>query len=688
MNFLSILAGKAVEKPKEKQQVKGMPSKEGDMFLANVGNQQIISLIKSENEEDQLKGMKLIIAMQIRRKDVSSLVPYVVNMLTSSFYVKRLSYFFLCSCSGNANSYILMSINSFHKELKDSKLITRASSLRAFSSLRLDEILHIMTLALQRGVSDFSVYVRRSACYALIKLSEWEECDKNLILQMLSKLLLDSDLYVVGPALVAFNAIYPEKLDLLHGHYRRIVRSLPSLEFFFIPNALMVLKRYARIYLDLQFVDPSARVNNDLKLLLEACEELLAFDSASVVLAAAEVLRFFGQSKVYSKAVYALLGFKHAQGSLAFLMLTLLLEFARACPGLFHPVSGYFYLSASDSSEASLKKLEVLAEITSEANASQVLKELLVYTRSENAEIAISAVSTFGKICQKHESLYNPVTKHLVSLLKSKSPNISSQVIIVMRKLIAQDAQKNRKIIVHCAKNIENIVHPPARACALWIIGKYFKLIPTLAVETMRKISISFSKEPGLVKHQLLNSTSRILAETQDLRLDSVLKYLLQVGFYDVSYDVRDKCRLLQCFFYGDAAGIDVKALFEDFKEVGEVKEKGNDFVPMSLSFLIGNRVKGYERFYDDLVDKDRLSRTLAEDTSYLRDEEAQPIVTVKQSTSYSSEDIQKNVAGSGLRTRVVVNNPESFHDFLKEDSEEGEDEDEDEEEEEEDEDD
>jgi AP-3 complex subunit beta len=682
MNFLSILAGKP-EKPKEKTPVKGIPAKDADMFLANVGNQQIITLLKSENEDEQLKGMKILIAMQIRRKDVTGLVPYVVNMITNSFYVKRLSYFFLGSCSG-ASQHILMSINSFHKELKDAKVINRASSLRAFSSLRIDEILHIMTLALQRGVSDFSLYVRRSACYALIKLSEWDECDKSLILQMLSKLLSDSDAYVVGPALFSLNAIYPQKLDLLHGHYRRIVRSLTLLEFCFIPNALSVLKRYARVYLDVQFIEKNQKMNPDLKLLIDASEELLSFDSASIIIASAEVLLFFNQIKYYSKAIFALLNFKHVPNSLATLELSLLHQFSLKDPSLFTEISSYFYLNNSDSLDISLKKLEILSETTTEINASQVLKELQIYTRHERPEIAVAAVSTFGKICEKHENLYNPVTKHLVSLLKSKAPYIASQVIVVMRKLISQDADKNRKIIVHCAKNIENILHPPARACALWIIGKYYKVIPTLAVETLRKLAVSFAKEPGLVKHQILNSTCGVLAETNDPRLLNVLKFLIHSGSFDISYDVRDKCRLLNGFFVEKNVKSDLKTLFEQFNDDGLQVLKKDDFLPMSLSFLTGNRVKGYERYFEDLVDRESLEKTLTEDTSYLRDEEIAPTITVKPSTSYSSEDVQKNVAGTGLRTRVVVNNPESFQDFLKDEesedySEEGESEEEDE---------
>ena len=79
---------------------------------------------------------------------------------------------------------------------------------------------------------------------------------------------------------------------------------------------------------------------------------------------------------------------------------------------------------------------------------------------------------------------------------------------------------------------------------------------------------------------------------------------------------------------------------------------------------MTGTRIKGYERYWEEILSKEIVSKTLLEDTSNLRDEEITPTLTVKQSNSYSNQDV-KNIAGSGLKTRVVVNDPSSLQAFL-----------------------
>lgn len=658
------------KEPEKKAPTQGIPKTESEMYTANLSNQPIITLLKSEQEADKLTALKILTAMQITRKDISPFVPYVVNLITAKYQTKKLAYFFLCQCSDKANNYILMSINTFHKELTDGKMLTRASALRAFSSLRIEEILHVLTLSLQRGAGDFSIYVRRSACYALVKLSEWEDCDRNLIIQLLVKLIADSNALVTGPALMAFNRICPENLDLLHGHFRRIVRMLGQFEFLFIPNVLQVLVRYSRIYLDQQFVDCSSRVNPDFKVLLEVMEPLLNYDSPSVAIAVAEAYLFFKAENYYFPSIIALLTFKYAPYQLAFLELSLLLEYAKAVPGHFSKIFSYFYVNFTDHKEIIFKKLEILGMITTEHNASLVLKELSVYAGHENAEILTFAITTIGKICEISPSLAVVCTKHLVLLLRSKSPHVTSQVIVVMRKLINQDPQKHRKIIVHCAKNIESIHFPVARACALWIIGRYYQYIPTLAAETMRKLSINFAKESALVKHQIINSTTKMYSETNTPHLEKVLYFLLELGFYDISYDIRDKCRLISSIFQNKSLAVEKLQIFWNTEEIVSVKQEVSAFVPLTLSYLTGVRVKGYERYWEELLNKEALGKSLSEDTSNLRDEEIAPVLTVKQSTHYSNQDVV-NVVGTGLKARVVVNDPASLQDFLNESSEE-----------------
>ena len=120
---------------------------------------------------------------------------------------------------------------------------------------------------------------------------------------------------------------------------------------------------------------------------------------------------------------------------------------------------------------------------------------------------------------------------------------------------------------------------------------------------------------------------------------------------------------------------IDNSQVFASSNEILSVKQISSAFVPITLSYLTESRVNGYERYWEELTNKDFVLKTLEDDTKNLRDEEITPTLTVKQSTSYSNLDVS-NVSGTGLKTRVVVNDPASLQAFLADEEEEDDDED------------
>ena len=101
------------------------------------------------------------------------------------------------------------------------------------------------------------------------------------------KLVSDASPLVVGSALLAFSSICPQRLDLLHGFYRRLCKELENFESLFIPNAVYVLASYARTYLDKEFIEEGAGKDPDLKLFLDCCQDLLVYDSPSVLVSVA-----------------------------------------------------------------------------------------------------------------------------------------------------------------------------------------------------------------------------------------------------------------------------------------------------------------------------------------------------------------------------------------------------------------
>lgn len=71
----------------------------------------------------------------------------------------------------------------------------------------------------------------------------------------------------IGAVLVAFNAICPDRLDMLHQHYRRLCRLLPDADEWGQVTLLNLLVRYARRMLP----KPSVTEESVSKALRDAC---------------------------------------------------------------------------------------------------------------------------------------------------------------------------------------------------------------------------------------------------------------------------------------------------------------------------------------------------------------------------------------------------------------------------------
>ena len=103
-------------------------------------------------------------------RDASSVFPQVVNnVVCSDIRVKKLVYTYLIHYSEFEQETVLLSINTFQKDLDNPNPFIRAQSLRVLSSIRLKVISQLVLLAIKKGASDPTVFVRKTAAHAILK---------------------------------------------------------------------------------------------------------------------------------------------------------------------------------------------------------------------------------------------------------------------------------------------------------------------------------------------------------------------------------------------------------------------------------------------------------------------------------------------------------------------------------------
>jgi AP-3 complex subunit beta len=119
-------------------------------------------------------------------------------------------------------------------------------------------------------------------------------------------------------------------------------------------------------------------------------------------------------------------------------------------------------------------------------------------------------------------------SKNLIILLRTRVDYIAAESIVVLRNLITKDPVKYHKVIVHCAKINDSLSVPRALASSIWIIGQYAETIPTLSVETFRKLVLGFKEYESQVKFQVLNmGLKMVLKSLMPERVSPLFEYLI-----------------------------------------------------------------------------------------------------------------------------------------------------------------
>jgi AP-3 complex subunit beta len=217
-----------------------------------------------------IRGMKWLLASMSKGRDVSDFFPHVVKLTgATSLEVRKMVYMYLVQYSDHDDTcreLALLSINSFQRGLADAEQLIRALALRALTSIRVEEIIHIQILAVQTcALSDRSPYVRKCAANALSKL--WlgygrrsspggvaadllDPDQRDILLDILKKLLLeDTSTMVLSSAVVAFMDMSSDKnenLYMLHGCYRKLCHLMTDMDEWGQVVLLDVLQRYCR----------------------------------------------------------------------------------------------------------------------------------------------------------------------------------------------------------------------------------------------------------------------------------------------------------------------------------------------------------------------------------------------------------------------------------------------------------
>ncbi|XP_074613568.1 AP-3 complex subunit beta-2-like [Acropora palmata] len=590
------------------------------------------TMLDSSKDNLKLDAMKRMIGMMADGRDISDLFAAVVkNVVSKNVEVKKLVYLYLVRYAEEQQDLALLSISTFQKGLKDPNQLIRGSALRVLSSIRVPVIAPIMMLAIKEGVSDMSPYVRKTAAHAIPKLYSLDPEQKDYLIEVIEKLLKDKTTLVAGSAVMAFEEVCPERIDLIHKNYRKLCNLLIDIDEWGQVAVIHMLTRYART----QFLDPNKEplsqefypksdnseesensddeenptapkkqtyvMDPDHRLLLRSCKPLLQSRNSAVVMAVARVYHHLAPENEIGLVARSLVRLLRSHREVQTVVLSNIATMSAFSKGMFEPYLKGFFVHSNDPTHIRLLKLEIMTNIAGETSIGTILREFQSYISSADKQFVASTIQAIGRCASNISEVTDTCLAGLVRLLSNRDEVVVAESVVVIKKLLQLKPKGNSDIIMHMAKLVDSITVPMARASILWLLGEYCERVPKVAPDVLRKMAKSFGSEEDIVKLQILNLGAKLFI-TNPKQTKLLGQYVLNLAKYDQSYDVRDRARFLrQLLIPNDTGGHlskYVKKIFLASKPPPVIQSVFKDrqgFQVGSLSHMINLKATGYQ---------------------------------------------------------------------------------------------
>jgi vesicle coat complex subunit len=467
----------------------------------------------------------------------------VKNAASSNIEVKKLVYIYLLHHAEAEPDLALLSINAIQKSLTDTNPQVRVMALRTMSGIRVPVISQIVSLAIKRGVGDMSPHVRRAAALAIPKCYR---LDPNTIPQLsecLFTLLGDNQYFVVGPAVSAFLDVCPDRLDLIHKHYRSLVRKLVDMDEWSQLATLRLLTIYARKcfprktqkvkkneakgFYDDDGNDGSPEATNgdadeeisvldpDLELFLRACKPLLQSRTSAIIVSIVRCYLYLGTEEYLESAIGPLVALVRCPQDIQYVALYNIVAVAFQVPKFFVKYASHFLVRAVDPPHIWRLKLEVLTILFPHLGMHYrviVLSELEHFSQGIDPDLVRESVRAIGRCAQTDSKTSSYCLRLLLSRISSIDDNVVSESLTIIRHLIQQNPDAHKQTIVRLAGYLETTSNSGARASIIWLVGEYAAadLENSIAPDVLRILAKGFADETEEVKQQIVLLAAKV----------------------------------------------------------------------------------------------------------------------------------------------------------------------------------
>lgn len=220
---------------------------------------------------------------------------------------------------------------------------------------------------------------------------------------------------------------------------------------------------------------------------------------------------------------------------------------------MFEPFLKSFFVRSSDARKIKELKLDILTNLATQTNIGVILREFQAYVGSPDPAFAASTIDAIGRCAVKIGEVADVCLSGLVGLMGNSSEVVVAQSVVVMKKLLHLQPSSHKDIILACAKLIDRVRLPNARASIVSLVGEYAEQVPLIAPDLLRRCAQTFIHEEDAVKLAVLNLAVRLYLLNRG-QTNLLVQYVFTLARYDQSYDIRDRARFLRNLVFPEKA--------------------------------------------------------------------------------------------------------------------------------------
>ncbi|KAI9051652.1 hypothetical protein LZ554_004694 [Drepanopeziza brunnea f. sp. 'monogermtubi'] len=507
---------------------------------------QIKKLLDSRNEREALEGLRKVISMMYRALPTLPFFSSVVkNVASPNIEIKKLVYIYLLAHAESEPDLALLSINTIQKSLSDQSPTIRALALKTMSGIRVPVISQIVSLAIKKGLGDMSPHVRKAAALAVPKCYRLDPGTRGQLVEYLSVLLGDKQYFVAGAAVMAFLEVCPERLDLVHPHYRGLVKKVVDMDEWSQLATLRLMTVYARKCFPRRMKRVTKKINGsretkgfydddeeeeeqveetgevvqvldpDLEFLLKSIKPLLQSRNSAVVVAVARAYVNLGTQEYIELSIGPLIALLRGPQDIQHMALFNIVSVCLTRPEAFVKYACHFLVHTTDPPQVWELKLELLTLIFPHCDAylkSLVLNELEHFSQTSDKELVRGAVRAIGRCAQSDAQTSARCLRLLLKQITSLDGNLVAESLTVIRHLIQQDPASHTNTVIRLAKNLDTATNARARASIIWLVGEFAGNDgeDNIAADVLRILAKGFAGEAEPAKLQIVLLAAKV----------------------------------------------------------------------------------------------------------------------------------------------------------------------------------